>query len=162
MLRVTGATIAVLLALLSSTEASCPAELFRITRSTNRNVVVYELGERAATARWPTVRASWILVENGGRRQDLNFLERSRAYGFDVVDGPDGLKVTLKADRWGEILVREHDGCLRAFRRIQGREALLERIHIEASGGLVPSVKWLDVFGTDPRTGEALREHIVP
>jgi len=148
--------------LLGAPRAGCPVELFRVARSTNANVVVSELDEAAAARGGGPVRASWILLAEDGRREELNGLERMMAYGFEVDRGPAGLRLVLKADRSRAVEVREHAGCLRAFRVIGGREALLDLVYVEVGhGGLFPSVRSVDVFGTDPETGEPLRERVV-
>jgi hypothetical protein len=83
------------------------------------------------------------------------------AYGFEVDQGAGGLRLALRADRSRAIEIREHAGCLRAFRDIGGREALLDLVYVEVGhGGLFPSVRWVEVFGSDPETGQALRERV--
>ena len=149
--------------LLATSPTGCDTELFRIARNKNANVVVYEVDAEAgreAPDRDP-VRATWLMLAEDGRREDLNAFERALAYGFEVRRSPTGLRLVLKADASQEIEVREHHGCLRAFRRIAGHEAVLRLIRVEArESGLVPSVRSVEVFGTDPETGAALRERI--
>jgi hypothetical protein len=151
--------VAVWLASLGAARAECPVELFRIARSTNENVIVYEVDDPDGD---DPVRASWILFDEGGRREDLSEIEKRLAYGFDLERMGRAFRLTLRADRSRWIYLREHAGCLRVFRPIAGRVALLNHIYVEVRDGLVPSVKWIDVFGTDPATGEARRERIFP
>jgi hypothetical protein len=157
---VTWAAVAVWLASLgAAARADCPLELFRIERSTNENVIVYEVLDPDAGV---PVRASWILFGEGGRREELNELETRLAYGFDVERRGQTFRLTLRADRTRAIHLREHAGCLRAFRLIAGRVALLDHLHVEVRDSLIPSVKWVDVFGTDVATGEVISERILP
>lgn len=152
-----------LLALLAASPAACRSELFRIVRNKNANVVVYEVdaeADRRADDR-DVVRATWLMLAEDGRREDLNLLERALAYGFEVRRSSSELRLVLKADASHEIEVREHGGCLRAFRRIAGHEALLTLVRVDASeSGPVPSVRSIEMFGTDPETGAALHERI--
>jgi hypothetical protein len=149
----------------ASRAEGCPAELFRVARSTNANVVVYEanLDEAGGIDAREPVRAVWLMNAGDGRREDLTFLERSLAYGFDVrAAAPHpGFWLTLKAQEKRPIHVRDHDGCPCAFTTISGRSALLRRIYVQAGGGgLLPSVRSVTLFGSDAETGDALHETI--
>ncbi len=145
--------------------AACPAELFRIARSKNANVVAYEanlVGAHQVDDREP-VRAVWLMDAEDGRRDGLTLFERLFAFGFDVetASPQPGFWVILKAQRARPIRMRESEGCPRAFAIISGREAILRRIYVEASGsGLVPAVQSVSLFGVDPATGEPLKETI--
>jgi hypothetical protein len=147
--------------------AACPEELFRITRSLNANVVVYEVGKRPDGSVDPEqpVRASWILLARKGEREDLNFLEKLLAYGFEVKSAAPqpGWWVTLKAKKDRPLHVMERDGCLGAFGTIGGREGALRKLYVKADDKkLIPSVEYVELFGVDPRTGAALYEKIMP
>jgi hypothetical protein len=68
----------------------------------------------------------------------------------------------LRADRTRSFALRLHGGCLRAFHVIAGRPALLQRIHVEVEERFpLPSVKWADVYGTDPENGTPISERIL-
>src|SRR5216117_743105 len=64
--------------------------LFSIERSTNANVVHYEarVTEDGKLDPADPVAVYWIMVAEDGRRQELNYLEKSRAYGFTVKCDP--------------------------------------------------------------------------
>lgn len=161
-----------LLAALAAAPASgagrtCPDELFRIERSKNANVIVYELqrGPGGEVDRAQPVRASWIMLASHGEREDLNLLERTMAYGFEVADAAPrpGWILRLKAEKKRPISVREVEGCLYAMAVIGGSEGALKRIYVKADDRtLIPTVAWVDVFGVDPATGAARHERIVP
>src|SRR5712691_865167 len=66
--------------------------LFVIERSVNANVVHYDakLGPDGKLDPREPVVAYWIMGAEDGRRQDLNAIERLRAYGFSTqVSGAD-------------------------------------------------------------------------
>ncbi len=143
----------------------CSDELFRIERSKNANVIVYELRRRpdGTVDRAEPVRASWIMLAAGGGREDLNLLERTLAYGFDVKEATPGWILTLKAERKRPLHVREAAGCLQAMAAIGGRLGALKRVYVKADDRqLIPPVEYVDVFGVDPDSGAALHERIVP
>ena len=152
-----------LAAIVAGAGPTCPVELFRITRSGSQNVVLYEVDRPAGGDEGAPIHASWRLHDEDGRREELNAAERVFAYGFEATRTPEGIRLALRADRTRPIDLREHAGCLRAFRMIGERPALLDRIHVEVRGGFpFFQVKWVDVLGTDPETGRPLSERIVP
>ncbi len=146
---------------------TCPVELFRIARSTNANVVVYEANLSAPGRLDPgdPVHASWLLAGNRGRREALSFLERSLAYGFDLRPASPlpGFWLTLKAEQDWHIRVTEIRGCPAAVADIAGRPAVLRRIDVKTAGpDLFPKVEWVELSGRALDGGDELRERIVP
>lgn len=159
------ASAVLLLAMGQSSGGRCPAEIFRIERSTNANVVVYQANRTADGRLDPRdpVRAEWIMRAEDGRREPLTFLERSFAYGFDVEAAApaDGFWLRLRAERSRRIRVRLRGGCPRAVAVIAGREALLEFLFVDAGGpGLAAAVRGVEIHGTDVVTGAPLAERV--
>ncbi|HQR30300.1 MAG TPA: DUF4833 domain-containing protein, partial [Anaeromyxobacteraceae bacterium] len=76
----------------------CAAELFRVTRSTNANVVAYEVRRTPDGARdeGEPVQPIWIMDAEDGHREELTGLERALAYGIERVDG-EGVLVAIRA-----------------------------------------------------------------
>ena len=145
----------------------CADELFRIERSLNANVIVYEVVRRPDGDVDPDrpVRASWIMLARRGEREDLNLLERVLAYGFEVRPAEHGRSwwLTLKAEKGRPLRVADVDGCPAALGAIGGREGALRRIYVKADDQrLIPRVEYVDVFGVELRTGAPLHERIVP
>ncbi len=144
----------------------CSTELFRIARNKNANVVVYEANWAAPGILDPRdpVRASWLMLAEKGQREDLNFLERAFAYGFEVRPASPlpGFWLALKADPKRQIYVSERESCPQPFTPISGRMGVLKVVYIEAeAAGLIPPVRSIQLFGTDPETGEELSEKIL-
>lgn len=151
--------------LLSAAPATCPVELFRIERSKNANVVLYEVKRRAdgtADPREP-LTASWLMLADAGQREGLNFLEQRAAYGFDVKAVKDGFEVHLRALAQRAIRLAQHAGCLAALTVIAGRQAVLRRIYVKADDSkLIPDVLSVEVHGVDVATGEPVSETLKP
>jgi len=142
---------------------ACPVELFRVARSTNANVVVYEARFAAPGVldRRVPVHASWIMLAADGHREELNFLEQGLAYGFDAATGPGGrLELRLRAQPDRPIAVRLRDGCPTAVATITDREAILTRIFVSVGGGPFPEVRSVELEGFDPDSGDEVREVI--
>ena len=73
------------------------------------------------------------------------------------------LVVDLVADVKRDLVVDVHEGVYRAFTEISGRQSLLEKIYIFAEeSGVMPTVKYLELFGTDTETGEEAYEKFIP
>lgn len=142
-------------------------QLFVIQRSKNANEVHYDARLTAEGRLDPEqpVIAYWVLLAEDGRRQELNWIERQKAYGFTIEPDPstDAYTMTLVPLREREITVRKAGGEARAELAIDGHRAVLERVYIESSGGLFgPKVHYVKLFGKDLQTGEERVEKIVP
>jgi len=156
------------MALAAGPGASCAPELFRIGRSTNANEVVYaaRTGPDGALDADDPLEAEWHMLAEDGHREGLNFIEKLMAYGFSVDPGEsgEGFTVVLKARKDRPVRLTLRSGCPAALVTIAGRPALLRRIFVQAEsgGGLIPSVAWADLEGTDPATGSPVKERVFP
>ena len=151
---------------LSADPGTCPRELFRIERSKNANVVLYEAnpGKGAALNPDEPIVASWQLLATTGKRESLSFFERLFAYGFDARIAPsaDGWSLTLKALKGRTIRVAPRGDCLSAFAVIDGADAVLQKIFVQTDErGPAPAVQYIELFGIDPATGEARYEKVL-
>lgn len=148
-------------ALLMAVTAQCPSELFRIERSKNANVVLYE-AKTPLDADQP-VTASWLLLAGSGKRQALTFFEKLLAYGFDVrlAKSAQSAVLTLKALKGRTLRVATHGQCLAAYGSIGGAEAVLKRVFVTTDErGATPKVTSIELFGVDAVSGEARTEKI--
>lgn len=141
--------------------------LFIIERSKNANVVHYDARLTADGKLDPQepVIAYWVLVAEDGRREKLNWIEKKKAYGFTIKPDPsvNGYKMTLVAAPERQITVKKEKDAVRAEAVIDGRPAVLEKMYINASDGLMgPKVRYIEVYGQDLQTGEKRREKMVP
>lgn len=141
--------------------------LFIVERSKNANVVHYDARLTADGNLDPKnpVIAYWVLLAEDGRRKKLSWIEKKKAYGFAIK--PDqsgkGYKMTLVAAPEHQITVKQEKDAVRAEAVIDGRPAVLEKMYINASDGLLgPKVRYIEVYGKDLHTGEMLREKLAP
>lgn len=139
--------------------------LFTIERNTNANVVHYEAKmskDGRLDLREPVV-VYWIMAAEDGRRQALNFLERTMAYGFttQVEALGDSYKLFLVSARSREIRVYRQDGAVHAETIIAGFHAYLERIFITARKSLLlTTADSAELFGHDIATGQPRYEKL--
>jgi hypothetical protein len=143
-----------------------PQRLFHIERNKNTNIVVYDaqVMPDSSLAEEDPVVVYWIKLAEGGHTKELKGIERKMAYGFSV-DSREGnrLVIDMKADVGRNLVVDMHEGVYRAFMEINGRQAILEKIYIFAKETLMlPSVKYLELFGVDVASGEEVYEKLIP
>ncbi|MGA3205713.1 MAG: DUF4833 domain-containing protein [Bryobacteraceae bacterium] len=147
-------------------ERSVP--LFTIEKSSNANRVQYDARVRAdghIDSSQPVV-AYWIMGAEDGRRQELNILERAKAYGFTLHrDGPDSYRLWVVSHREKEIHVFREAApggfTVRAEAVIGGRTALVEKIFIQMHRSFLLSLPdFGEMFGFDRETGEKRVERV--
>ncbi len=160
-------SLTLLAVVLGADPGACPRELFRIERSKNANVVLYEVtpGEATVLDRDAPVTASWLLLASSGKREPLTFFEKLFAYGFEVQVSKvaDSATLTLKALKARAIRVSRREQCPVATTTVGGAEAVLQRVYVATDeGGAVPGVKYVELIGVDVVTGEARTERVVP
>lgn len=153
--------------LLSSANAAAAGytSLFRIERSKNANIVQYDAVTASADRldRRAPVLAYWVLLAEDGRREGLSALDQ-RAYGFKVRAETGGswlLYLNATSDRALRVVLWQGSWVTQAV--IRGRSAVLTRIFVETDeSGLIPSVRWVDLYGVDMINGQPVTERIRP
>jgi hypothetical protein len=158
--------LGVLLALAASGAAATPKEqeLFRIERSTNRNVVIYgvRLAADGSIDHANPVDAHWRLLAEDGRSEDLTWLEKQFAYGYSVEQKQEGVLLKLTAVPRRTLRIVKNGPAFQAELALGTRRTVLRRIWVQADGTVLgPHVRFIDLYETDARTGERLVERIV-
>ena len=132
--------------------------LFTIEKSSNANRVQYDARLTADGHFDPhqPVTAYWIMAAENGRRQELNILERAKAYGFTLrQDGLDSYRLWVVSHPKKEIHVFVDGATVRAEAVIGGKVALVEKIYIQMRKSLLLSFPdFGEMFGFDRETGE--------
>jgi hypothetical protein len=157
------------LALLAATGARADetcGPLFVIARSLNANVVLYEAHFRSDGTLDPEkpLTATWRLDAQDGRREGLNFVERIRAYGIDVtaIGQTDAWRVKVRALPARPLVLHSGTGCPFVTAEVDGRIAILRRVFVTATGGLLPKVASVELTGVDQETALPVSERFVP
>jgi len=139
--------------------------LFTIERSTNANVVHYEarLKDGKIDPHEPVV-AYWIMAAEDGRRQELNLIERLKAFGFSIhPDGvPETYRMVIVSDKKKEIRVLRVGNSVRAEMHIGACTATLQKIFISAHKSFLSSPEYAEMQGTDISTGAPCSERVTP
>ncbi len=144
-----------------------PALLFYIERTMNANKLYYEanLTPEGRIDPEDPVRAYWIMWAkdpSGRTTEDLNLIERTKVYGFNIKPDPSGkhFNMTLKPFRERLIKVYLKEGRARAEMIIDGRPSYFHRMHIFSKGNTKPdSIK---LYGTDVELGTQTYELFIP
>ncbi len=140
--------------------------LFVIERNTNANVVHYDARLAPGGDLDPSrpVTAYWVMAAEDGRREDLNSYERSKVYGFNIEPAADGtFRMELVSQRHRNISVYRRGDSVHAETMIGGRRAYLNKVYVTAKRVLaVPTVKSIELIGTDVETGQPLHEVVQP
>jgi hypothetical protein len=139
--------------------------LFVIERSLNANVVHYDARlapDGKLDPKQPIV-AYWIMAAEDGRRQELNLIERLKAYGFTAQPEKDWYRLVLAAEKRREIHVYLDHGSVKAEMLIGGHKAFLHRVYVgtHKSFGL-PMPSYVELFGSDVATGDDCYEKVLP
>ena len=141
--------------------------LFIIERNKNANVVHYDvrIGSDGKLDPKEPVIAYFVMAAEDGRREELNWVERKMAYGFDIE--PDsssgGYKMTMVAVPQQSIVVKKVGNAIRAELAIDGQPAILEKMYIDATDGLTgTTVNYIQVYGKDLKTGKKRFEKVMP
>jgi uncharacterized protein DUF4833 len=139
--------------------------LFVIEKSLSKNVVHYDakLRNGKIDPEQPVV-AYWVMGEDG-RRQDLNLLERLKAYGFTVKPDkdPDTFRLIIVSDKKKEIRIVRTGQNIRAEAKIGNCNAYLEKIFIATKKSFMLSLPdYAEMIGTDIATGSECHERVTP
>ena len=151
----------------SAASARSTSRLFVITRSKNANFVRYDvrLKSDGSLDREAPLVAYWILAAEDNRRESLSWLERRLAYGYEVSDvRDDGFQLRLAAFERRPLRVeRDGAGAFRARTQIGNRPAFLRRVFVDTSErGVLPSVNYVELHGSDATRSSPVSERITP
>ena len=139
--------------------------LFTIEKSSNANRVQYDARLTADGHIDPhqPVVAYWIMAAENGRHQELNLLERAKAYGFTLRrDGLDSYRLWVVSHREKEIHVFREGSTVRAEAVIGGKVALVDKIYIQMRKTLLLNFPdFGEMFGFDKETGEKRYEKVL-
>jgi hypothetical protein len=141
--------------------------LFKIERNKNANIVQYDaqLGADGKLFKKEPVVGYWIRLSDKGQVQELNWTQKTFAYGFSAKydHRTDTVKLDMKADIGRQITVSRQGDGYRAAARIGESDSFLEKIFIHASGkGMSTTVNYIELYGQDVKTGDERYEKIVP
>jgi len=138
--------------------------LFVIERNMNKNIVCYDakITKTGKLNIEDPIDAYWIDYATDGKRSELNYIQRKMAYGFDYEKiNNEKIYLILKAFDKRKILVYvDNRGISKALIKINGFDAVLNKIFVNAKPKMYTSVSFIELYGTDIRTGKPIYEKI--
>lgn len=147
-----------------------PNRLFYIQRSNNAHTVIYDanfVNAKALHAEKP-VNVYWIRYDETTHTQRLNAVEKALAYGVETernAKEKDSFDVKIVALKKRTLKVKINDsGKPIATMQINGIEGQLCKVFVqlENEDALKPTVRYIELFGKNLSTGEAIYEKFVP
>lgn len=145
-----------------------PNQLFYLQRDPDDNTVIYQLNivDGVVDADKP-VNVYWIRYAEGGTRQELNFLQRTMAYGIShksLGDGAYELRLAAYKDHPLRLAYCEKSRTHKVYTTIDNRNAVLERIFVRIDGGsmLSPNILYFELTGRDTTTQARVSERVKP
>lgn len=147
-----------------------PNRLFYIQRSNNAHTVVYDANfvNPKTLHRENPVNVYWIRYDATTHTQKLSTVEKALAYGVEVEKNAkekDCFDVKIVALKKRMLKVKINDsGKPIALMQINGIEGQLCKVFVqlENEDALKPTVRYIELFGKNLSTGEAIYEKFVP
>lgn len=138
--------------------------LFYIHRSPNPNTVVYEanLTSNNTIDQNDPVKIFWIRYGEKGQLRELNYLEKTFAYGLKAdPDQKMNMQFVAKKER-SFVVAQDEKGQAYAMMNIGGRSSRLSKIFVQvAEDGWWPKVAYVEFFGTDMTTNTKTYEKLM-
>jgi hypothetical protein len=143
-------------------------QLFYLQRDPDANTVIYQLNiKNGRIDPKKPIHTYWKLYEEGGKRKNLNYIQRTLAYGVHLKESKNQdfqfelvaykkVKLTLSysAKHKKHVVTTE----------IKGKKAILDQVFVRIIGGTVynPQIKYFLLKGRDYYTNEILEEELIP
>jgi hypothetical protein len=142
--------------------------LFYVQRTPNSNTIVYDIN-RDKNGKPDTeepVKVYWIKYNEKGQKEDLNYIQRKFAYGLNFKPlGNDNYDIRFVSYKKFKLtLMKTDDGKYHIFAVISQKQVILDHIFVKIEGGTfwIPNVAYVEVEGTNPKTGREMVERFKP
>ena len=148
-----------------------PQRLFYVQRTGNTNTIVYDantLNNGKTFHKKQPINVYWLRYDEQGQVAPLNYLQRTMAYGVTVnpTERSDEFEFHVVSYPKRKLrLVLDPGGRPHAIMTINNQPVWLNRVFVKIEGmkvGIIPNVKYVELFGTDPKTGKGVYEKFVP
>jgi len=145
-----------------------PDMLFYIQRSVNENAIVYALkrDSKGRVVKGRPLDVYWKRYQEDGSRAELDFIQRTFAYGIRTKDKGDHYELRCVAyDAKPLVLYKSSIAANdpRVYAETSEGMMTLTRIFVQIEGGTfwLPNVKYVELHGTN-ENGKVVVERIVP
>jgi len=143
-------------------------QLFYLQRDPDENTVIYQLNmaDSVIDSDEP-INVYWIRYTEGGVRKDLNFIQRTMAYGIShkaLGNGSYELRLAAYKSHPFRLSYCDKSKKYVVYTSINNREAILDRIFVRIDGGsqFNPDIAYFELSGRDSATLARVTERIKP
>jgi hypothetical protein len=140
-------------------------QLFFLQRTPNSNTIVCELNcKDGIVDKENPIHVFWIRYQEGGKKQDLSYIQRKFAYGVkskSIGDNKYELNF-VSYKKYKMYLMQAADKQFHVYTTINNKQAILTRIYVEIKGGSFwsPGVEYVEITGIDPATRSQVKERL--
>jgi len=144
--------------------------LFYIQRTGSPNTIVYDakFGADGQFQKDQPIDVYWLRFSEYGQRQDLNYLQRTLAYGVNARMAESSNEYIFYLVSYAQRkfrLKKNAQGRPVAVMMLNGKEVYLKRVFIDLEPtlfGLKPNIHFVEIFGIEVQTGRMAYEKFVP
>ena len=135
--------------------------LFHIARSTNKNLVCYDVNLENGKLNTKTpLNVYWVnREERPGETNGLSYFQRKMAYGYKLVSEGDS-EVTLTAYSGKKLKICKQDSKYVCMTTIDNQPAILESLYVQTKSGSPLSVEYVELQGISTSTGAKVSERV--
>jgi hypothetical protein len=146
-----------------------PNLLFYIERNLNKNTVIYEANfdENGQLHKKTPIKAHWLMFENSGEPEQLNYAEQRMAYGIKCsvdkkVEHTYQVKLVADESR-GFTLEQTAPFKAQITTVLNGEQVQLTRLYIKAdNSSFWPEIDYILLEGKDLKTDSVVSEKVSP
>jgi phosphatidylglycerophosphate synthase len=141
---------------------------FYVQRTPNTNTIMYELNLKGGQLNEDNpVHVYWIRYAEGGKTQELSYIQRKFAYGLKTTKiGDEKYKLLFAAyDKIPFYLMKSTSGIFHTYVELDGKMVVLKRLYIRIDPGgtfWAPNVKYVEFKGTEVASGKEVIKRINP
>lgn len=142
--------------------------LFKILRNKDANEISYDvnLDINGKLVQSNPIDIYWVKYANGGKKEQLNNIQRKYAYGicFTSLTRYQAVFRFVSYEKRTFTLKKDSQGTYKVYVKSLGKEVELSRIFIHIEGGTFwfPNISRVDLHGKDQSTGSNTIETIKP
>jgi hypothetical protein len=149
----------------SPMEGDTIPHLFYIERSLNKNLVCYDVNydKSGKIDEKNPIHVYWInRVDRVGEREELNFIQRKMAYGYNSKPNGDGtFKISLVPMSKRELSLKKNKGGeYYCEMTINGKSSQLKRLYVKTKPSNSNSVEYIIIYGVELATGKDVEEKV--
>jgi len=143
-----------------------PNQLFYLQRTPNTNTIVYEVNlKNGKPDPEEPVRVFWLRYQEKGQKQDLSYIQRKFAYGIRYKKLTENqYELTFVSyKKYKMYLQAGADGRYRVYSTIGKKMSQLQKIYLKIKEGgsfWSPNIEYVEISGSDPGTGQLIKEQI--